>query len=68
MVTCPECDAPMDLEEEELDEGVVITCEECGAELRVLGLDPLELEPIEDEDEEEEALDLDEGDDQERWH
>jgi alpha-aminoadipate carrier protein LysW len=68
MVTCPECDAQIDLEEEELDEGDLITCDECGAELRVQGLDPLELEPIEDEEEEEEGLDLDEGDEQERWH
>ena len=68
MVTCPECDAQIDLEEDELDEGVLITCDECGIQLRVLGLDPLELEPIEDEEEDEEGLDLDEGDDQERWH
>ena len=66
MVTCPECDAQIDLEEDGLDEGDLITCEECGAELRVLGLDPLELEPVEDE-EEEEDLDAEEDDEQERW-
>ncbi len=67
-MTCPECDSQIDVEEEELDEGDLITCEECGAELRVLGLDPLELEVVEDEDEEEEDRpDLDEKDEDEHW-
>ncbi len=67
MVKCPDCSSQIDLDEEELDEGDLITCEECGAELRVLGLDPLELESADDEDEEEEKLELDEGDDEEHW-
>ena len=67
MAICPECDARIDLDEEELDEGDLITCDECGAELRVLGLDPLELEPTED-DEEEEDSDADEEDDAAPWH
>ena len=67
MVTCPECDAKIDLDEEELDEGDLITCDECGAELRVLGLDPLELESTEDDEEEEEDLDADEEDDPAPW-
>ena len=54
MVTCPVCDADIDIEEDELDEGEVITCDECGADLRVAGIDPLELEEIEEEEEEEE--------------
>lgn len=68
MVTCPECDAQIDVEEDELDEGDLITCDECGAELRVLGLDPLELESADDEDDEE-AGDLDsEDEDDDHWH
>lgn len=55
MVNCPKCDAIIDLDEEELDEGDTLTCEECGADLSVASVDPLELEaPGEDEDEEEE--------------
>lgn len=50
MVSCPVCDAELDIEEDELDEGEVLTCNECAAELRVVGLDPLELEPVEEED------------------
>jgi alpha-aminoadipate/glutamate carrier protein LysW len=67
MLKCPDCSSQIDLDEEELDEGDLITCEECGAELRVLGLDPLELESADDEDEEEEKLELDEGDEEEPW-
>ena len=63
MVTCPDCDAKIDLDEDELDEGDLITCDECGAELQVMGLDPLELEPTEDDEEEEKDEEKDEGPD-----
>jgi alpha-aminoadipate carrier protein LysW len=69
MVNCPNCDAVIDLDVEELDEGDTLTCDECGADLSVTGLDPLELETTEDEDEEEEEededLDYDEEDEEE---
>ena len=52
MVNCPLCDANMDVDEEELDEGDALICEECGANLSVTGVSPLELTPDEaDEDE-----------------
>ena len=64
MVNCPVCDAAMDVEEDELDEGDEFTCEECGAEVAVVGTDPIEIEPLtdvdEDEDEDDEDLDEDE--------
>jgi len=60
MVNCPLCDAQIEVEEEELDEGDSLICEECGAGLTVVGLDPLELEAEEDLDDEEEE---DEDDD-----
>ena len=59
MANCPKCDAVLDLDEDELDEGDTLTCEECGAELSVLGLDPLELEVAEEEEEEEEEDEFD---------
>ena len=40
MVNCPNCDAVIDLDVEELDEGDTLTCDECGADLSVTGLDP----------------------------
>jgi alpha-aminoadipate/glutamate carrier protein LysW len=68
MVNCPNCDAMIDVDEEELDEGDTLTCEECGADLSVTGLSPLELETQEDEDEEdeeeEEDFDYDEDEDE----
>ena len=54
MVTCPACDAVLDVEEEELDEGDELTCEECGQTLTVSGTDPLELKAGDDAGEEEE--------------
>jgi alpha-aminoadipate carrier protein LysW len=67
MVTCPVCDGAIDVDEEEIDEGDSISCDECGADLKVVSTDPLELESadeIEDEDEEE-FLDEDEEDEEE---
>jgi alpha-aminoadipate carrier protein LysW len=69
MTTCPECESRLDLDEEELEEGDLVTCEECGSDLRVIGVAPLELEEAEDEDEEEDELDPDEEEDEEEsWH
>ncbi len=66
MVTCPLCDTDIDIEEEELDEGDLVTCEECGGELRVIGVNPLELEPLEEDDDED--ADFDEEDEEdESW-
>ncbi|MGD0436182.1 MAG: hypothetical protein ABSB86_06940 [Bryobacteraceae bacterium] len=59
MVNCPNCDAAIDLDEDELDEGDTLTCEECGADLTITGLDPLEVETTEDEEEDEEEEDED---------
>ena len=69
MVTCPACDAVLDVEEEELDEGDELTCEECGQTLTVSSTQPLELhvgaDEADDEDEEEETEDFDEEDEDE---
>jgi alpha-aminoadipate carrier protein LysW len=65
MAICPVCDAVLEIEEGEVDEGDTITCDECGADLRVVGTDPLDLESLEDEEEEEETLDFDEEEDEE---
>jgi len=81
MVNCPNCDAIIDLDEEELDEGDTLTCEDCGADLTVASVDPLELETAgadedeEEEEEEEDDFDYDEDeeeeeeeDEEEDWH
>lgn len=66
MVNCPACDAVLDIEEDELDEGDEFTCDECGAELSVTGTDPLEIEPASegDEDDEDDDDDLDEDEEE----
>jgi alpha-aminoadipate/glutamate carrier protein LysW len=80
MIKCPVCDADIDVEEDELDEGETISCDECGATLTVASVDPLELEAAEDdddedEDEEDEDFDYDEDEEEEEedeeeeeWH
>lgn len=63
MVKCPLCDAALDFDEEELDEGDELTCEECGDMIRVSSKDPLELEGVDDDDEEDDEDEDDEDDD-----
>jgi alpha-aminoadipate carrier protein LysW len=68
MVNCPLCDAVIDVDEEELDEGDSLVCEECGANLNVSGVSPLELvsDAADDEDDlDEDDLDEDDDDDEE---
>jgi alpha-aminoadipate/glutamate carrier protein LysW len=60
MVSCPKCDASIDVEEEELDEGDVLSCDECGASLTVASVNPVELTSEDDKAEEEEKEDEEE--------
>ena len=60
MATCPECDAEVIVDEDDLEEmelGDPWDCEACGSRLRVAGLDPLEFEGDDEDDEEEEDED-----------
>ena len=66
MAHCPECEALMDIEEDELEEGQDVICPECGVELEVINANPLQLRLMEEEeeeleeDEDEDLLDEDE--------
>ncbi|MGB8887299.1 MAG: hypothetical protein WCC87_11280 [Candidatus Korobacteraceae bacterium] len=53
MVICPECESDLDIEEDEVDEGEIVSCPECGSDFEVVAIEPLELTRVEDEDEEE---------------
>jgi alpha-aminoadipate/glutamate carrier protein LysW len=64
MVSCPKCDAPIDVEEEELDEGDVLSCDECGASLTVASVNPVELESEGEKDEEDEDYNFDEDEEE----
>jgi len=64
MVLCPECESDLDIEEDEVDEGEIVSCPECGTDFEVITINPLELKRVseeedEDEDEEEESEDGD---------
>ena len=68
MATCPECDAEMEIDEDDLDEmevGDPWDCDSCGTHLRVASLDPLEFDSDEDDDDEddEDADETGESDD-----
>lgn len=56
MPTCPECESLLDFEADEVEEGDVVVCDECGTEFEVIATDPLEIVKVEDEygDEEDE--------------
>jgi alpha-aminoadipate carrier protein LysW len=47
-VVCPECDNPLDIDVDEVEEGDTLQCEECGVDLEVVATDPLELAPMEE--------------------
>ena len=64
MVTCPKCDAPLDVEEEELDEGDVLSCDECGASLTVASVNPVEIESEDEVGVGDENFDYDEDEDE----
>lgn len=66
MVNCPLCNEAMDVDEEDLDEGDSLICEQCGANLSVSSVSPLELTADDEDDEDyEEDEDYDEDYDDE---
>ena len=55
MTSCPECESDLDIDVEEVEEGDVVACVECGNEYEIVGVEPLELSKVEegiDDDEE----------------
>jgi lysine biosynthesis protein LysW len=57
MAICPECDAEIEIDEDDLEEleiGDPWDCDACGTRVRVTSLDPLEFETDEEDDEEDE--------------
>lgn len=60
MVLCPECETDLDLEEDEVEEGDVVSCSECGSDFEVVTTNPLELNKVSDEDDEDDDDDEEE--------
>jgi alpha-aminoadipate/glutamate carrier protein LysW len=70
MVYCPECETDLDIEEDEVDEGAVVSCPECGSDFEVITVNPIELkmvgeDEVDEEEEEEEEADKDEDEEDE---
>ncbi len=68
MVRCPECGGVIDLEEDEVEEGEVMSCPECEVELEVVKTKPVQVNVLSDEDEdiaEKEGKDGKEGEEEE---
>lgn len=60
MVLCPECETDLDIEEDDMEEGDVVSCSECGTDFEVVTINPLELNKVEEEEEDDEDADEDE--------
>lgn len=64
-VVCPECDNPLNIDVDDVEEGEIVTCDECGTDLEVVSSDPLELAAVDEEgydDEDETPTVVDEED------
>ena len=61
-VVCPECDNPITVDADEVEEGETLQCDECGLDLEVVSIDPLELAPVDvtGYDDEDDAVEVDE--------
>lgn len=66
-VVCPECDNPLDIDPDDVEEGEIIQCDECGTDLEIVSNDPLEIAPVEEEgyDDEDDTAVVDEDDEDE---
>jgi alpha-aminoadipate carrier protein LysW len=56
MPICPECETLLDFEADEVEEGDVIVCDECGTEFEVITTDPLEIVKVDEDYEDEDVL------------
>jgi alpha-aminoadipate carrier protein LysW len=63
-VVCPECDNPITVNVDEVEEGETLQCDECGIELEVVSVDPLELASMEAGYDDEDSVHLVEEDDE----
>jgi alpha-aminoadipate/glutamate carrier protein LysW len=50
MVVCPKCKSEIDVEEEELEEGELVSCLECDGDFEVASVEPLKLAKVSDEE------------------
>ena len=60
MPSCPECENNLDVDVDEVEEGDIVVCDECGTEYEVVGVEPLEMVRVGDGLDDEVLLDEDE--------
>ena len=63
-VLCPECDNPLDVDADDVEEGEVVQCDECGTDLEIVSSDPLELAAVDEDGYHDEEDDDDRDDDE----
>jgi alpha-aminoadipate/glutamate carrier protein LysW len=63
MVLCPECETDLDVADDEVDEGEIVSCPECGSKFEVITTSPLELNRVLDDEVEDKADDETESED-----
>jgi alpha-aminoadipate/glutamate carrier protein LysW len=47
-VVCPECDNPIAIDADEVEEGETVQCDECGIDLEIVSVDPIELAAVDE--------------------
>jgi alpha-aminoadipate carrier protein LysW len=47
-VVCPECDNPLTIDTDEVEEGETMQCDECGADLEIVSVDPIEIAVVDE--------------------
>jgi alpha-aminoadipate/glutamate carrier protein LysW len=57
MALCPECDASIDVADD-VEEGEILECPECNARLEVVNTNPLELDVVPEENEDEDEVEV----------
>lgn len=63
MILCPECESNLDIDEDEIEEGEIVSCTECGTDFEVVTVSPLELKSVEEaEYEEDDEEEIEDGD------
>jgi lysine biosynthesis protein LysW len=65
MASCTECDDEIEVDEFDVDKGDQLSCPECGSNLEVVGLSPLELDIASDDEDDDDDDDDAEDDDAE---
>jgi len=63
MIACPECKSDLDIDEDDLDEGEIVSCPECGTDFEVITVSPIELKQVEEEIEEDDDEEEEESED-----